>query len=643
MAATAAASAALPPGGPVSGDLEDGNVSSPLSEVDDKDANDEEMERMHLDDNDGDNSSFSGEENQPAHNDGSDSESALSEAASDVNSEANDTEAETLRLYDTPRNHRHRDVLVDQFNDDQVFEHTPENPRRTQAAAAAAADADADADDESVSGDEGSVVSSRAGAHDSPTKHAAEAGASLDEDAAAAAAAAAGSPQDRKRKRSPVIEPLGPEAPPTRKRSSSELDRKEGAGDGADVAAAATAATAATEDEKRSPLPQRGSQSPGGDRDPRPTLENAPEDTLTAEPDSRAAKKAMRGGSKRRNALTDSADDDTPLEAEEESPDAAAEGPREPQDEDMEVDLEEEAAHRNAEEMERKQAAYRDWTHIEEMFGIFRERLYKDRLQRLEEEEQSLLAAEPTHPEYLNMKQCLDDRLNQKLEAANKEYEFRMKAHERRAVAQRSQVWSQYFQAVRERREQTLEALNKQWYDVQSARRNAHSLPDYGLLFPRDPAQRVRNAIAYNTEVSTLAGMAKYEGFPAGPELKGASAPELEADLAQMEFLKDTPWANPNHSAHKLYQHPSIQGEAPHEPVATTSRIAHRNLSSAPDLKATLDVPTPPTQQRSASLAARLPESPEMARSIAHPSPAHQMKRMGSIPSLSRGSKAAAA
>lgn len=133
------------------------------------------------------------------------------------------------------------------------------------------------------------------------------------------------------------------------------------------------------------------------------------------------------------------------------------------------------------------------------------------------------------------MKQCLDDRLNQKLQEINTELEFRIKAHERRTVAQRAQIWSQFYQAVRESRERSLEKLNREWYDVQTARRSAHSLPDYGLLFPKHPAQRVRNAVAYNTEVSTLAGIAKYEGFPAGPEMKGASPAELEDDLAAME------------------------------------------------------------------------------------------------------------
>jgi hypothetical protein len=127
----------------------------------------------------------------------------------------------------------------------------------------------------------------------------------------------------------------------------------------------------------------------------------------------------------------------------------------------------------------------------------------------------------------------------------NHELVFRIEAHERRAVAIHAQIWGQFFQSTREKREAALESLNQQWYDVQSARRSAHSLPDYGLLFPKDQVQRVRNAISYNTEVSTLAGIAKYEGFPAGPELKGASAAEAEADFGAIEVNK-----TPGHILH---------------------------------------------------------------------------------------------
>ena len=63
-------------------------------------------------------------------------------------------------------------------------------------------------------------------------------------------------------------------------------------------------------------------------------------------------------------------------------------------------------------------------------------------------------------------------------------------------------------------------------------------MPDYGLLFPKDAGQRVRNAVAYNTEVSMLAGIAKYEGFPAGPEVRGASSAEVDDDFKTIEVRK---------------------------------------------------------------------------------------------------------
>lgn len=283
------------------------------------------------------------------------------------------------------------------------------------------------------------------------------------------------------------------------------------------------------------------------------------------------------------------------------------------------------------------------------------------------------------------MKQCLDDRLEQKLATIRTEHEFRLRAHERRAVAQRAQAWSQYFQAIREKREQTLEALNKEWYDVQSSRRRAHSLPDCILLFPKDGVQRVRNAVAYNSEVSTLSGLAKYEGFPAGPDMRGASAAELEDDFAAMEvsqvpcergastanayaqhtrrgqqkkqlasapreefqapafnrlgpageqFLKDTPWANPNHSSHKMSQQSPNQSTGRHD-LPGSSRAP---LPSAAPSEAR---PLMQQQQRTPLVSSRISTSPELTRPVINQGA--QAKRANNIANLGRGSKTAAA
>ncbi|KFA71496.1 hypothetical protein S40288_08328 [Stachybotrys chartarum IBT 40288] len=652
MAAIAAAPPALSPTRAGGADPEDSNMSSPLSDVDDKDANDEDIEHMQLDAPDADNSSPISEDNNLPANDGSDSDSdsVLSEANSDVNTEVNsdgnDTEAETERLYDTPQIQRQRDVVVDEFNQGKLFEFTPSKLRRTTATG------DMEENDEDIA----SIASSPDAVDESPTKP------TISKPSASTDEAARSESHERKRKRSPPADTSESEQP-LRKRTASIPASAEDIGK----------VVAAADENNIRTKPKARSQPAILDVRTSPRKRDAATEDEANDRETRASRKATRNGPKRRGADTvgpDTAGPEPSIETQEETRDTVVEDDAEQHDEEIEAEAEAEdeadVVAKNLEELEKKQAAYKDWTSIEEMFCIFRDRLYTDRLQRLEEEERSLLADEPTHPEYLNMKRCLDDRLNRKIQQMNNEYELRINAHKRAMVAQRAQIWGQYFQAVRETREHSLEALNKEWYEVQSARRGAHSLPDYGLLFPKDPAQNVRNTVAYNTEVSALAGMAKYRGFPAGPEMKGASPLEMEDDLNAMErfrrgrqkpivhprdeyqapafnrlgpageqFLKDTPWANPNHSVHKLYPGTTSQPDSrPELQSMGAARLLSEGFRQPPvDVKANAEALGGPT---------RFSESPEMSRSILNPA-AHHMKRVKSIPSIGRGSKAAAA
>lgn len=166
-------------------------------------------------------------------------------------------------------------------------------------------------------------------------------------------------------------------------------------------------------------------------------------------------------------------------------------------------------------------------------------RLYKDRLEKLEREERALTADVPYHTEYLNMKQCIDELHEEKLRKINKEYEYTVAANDEVAVSRRAMIWGQFYQGIREMREKMLSELNREWHDTQNARRHAHSAPDYALLFPTTPAQRVRNAVAYNTEVSILSGVAKYVGFPSAPLMHGASATEVEEGLDAIKVSRN--------------------------------------------------------------------------------------------------------
>ncbi|KAG5949885.1 hypothetical protein E4U53_005670 [Claviceps sorghi] len=591
MAAAVSARRTMSPSGVGEADIEDSNISSPLSEVDDGDANEDDIQHMQIDhQNDGPDMSGASENeaaNDDANNhDRSDSESALSEAGIDENSEANDTEAETERLYDTPKNQRQRVVVFDQYSNGRIFEHTPSKLRSTTGLIG---------DEEPNAGDDVSASDedvSAASADDSPTKPTASNDTSIDGEGK-------GDSLERKRKRSP----LGDQSEldePLRKRLTSVGATEP------DLVADSLTKVEYTISENP---PDCRAPSAGEDNDaPAAVTQGGVAGSQLPDKEKNVSKKLTRNGSKRKAAESgNTSSSDTPRQdLIGETIDTPDDEEPEQRHEDMELYADEhDAVAKSIEEAERKNAAFRDWSHIEEMFGIFRDRLYKDRLQRLEEEERSLLADVPTHPEFLNMKQCLDDRLQKRVQEVNAECALRLEAHERRAVAMRAQVWSQFFQAVRERREAALESLNRQWYEVQTARRSAHSLPDFGLLFPKDQGRRVRNAIAYNTEVSTLAGLAKYEGFPAGPELKGASPSEVDADFSAIEkvrrsrqktivparddypapafarlgpageqFIKDTPWANPHHSSHKLY--PQLHHHHPHHPHQNQHQPHHQ-------------------------------------------------------------------
>lgn len=89
--------------------LSDDDGSSPLSDVEDKDDDPDDLhDDDHLTNNENDDLSFP-----------------------DNQSDANDTEAETERLYDTPQQvTRHRDIDLDKSADAMVYERTPSKLRQ---------------------------------------------------------------------------------------------------------------------------------------------------------------------------------------------------------------------------------------------------------------------------------------------------------------------------------------------------------------------------------------------------------------------------------------------------------------------------------------------------------------------------------
>ncbi|KAH8675423.1 Sds3-like-domain-containing protein [Xylariales sp. PMI_506] len=517
--------------------------------------------------------------------------------------DGNDTEAETERLYPTPQNpSRQKDV----FADGQVYERTPTKLRQETTARNAGLGDDEDDDDEPLSDAEPSIGSSPPGLS-GPPPPAVEKLSSPTLDVLAAAAAHQ-EPENRKRKRSSMPNEQSEADQPLRKRTGSAAAAEQQDLEG-DVAMG--------DDENPS------TNAYSGDEAVISTAAEEEQDGAADDGDAEAeaqieqesrARKQTRGSSKKRKSAR--AESNEPAA---DTPDAATaeeDGVHTGDDEPIEADVDEEAeaAHRNEEELERKKVAFEQLNSIERRFATFRDRLYEERLEQLNREEAMLKLDQPTHPEYLAMMECIDARRDDKLRVAEKEFELNMETLGRWAVARRAQILSQYYQDIRDSRERVIAELGQQWYAIQHERRkHANNVPEFGLRYPESQNQRIHDALAYNKEVSILSGIAKYEGMPAAPDMRGASLQELDDDFEAMargrqppppprhqprsvypdyggltfgqglgaageQFLEQTPWANPNHpsNAHLLHRQPEPRKRTPPPEQSSTRRHTHQ-------------------------------------------------------------------
>lgn len=326
------------------------------------------------------------------------------------------------------------------------------------------------------------------------------------------------------------------------------------------------------------------------------------------------------------------------------------------------------------EELAEKKCAMDALSAIEKCFARLRDKIYEERIAQCNQELAVLEQPVPIHPELLAMKEAIDQRRDQKLEYENNLMKFKLMTLQRESVANKAQAHSQYMQTVREVRDIYLESLNKNYYQVQRERRNCEGdVPDYIYTFTTKRSQQITHQTAYNTEVSILAGVAKYVGFPAAPKISSARSKEIDDDFRSMgiasgaapiaqnhhpapranlsattsfprqrpeaeeHFLEQNPWANPQHPAH--HQHlmqrqitPSVTPAGQRrlvdltEPHGSASTIAE--AQSGPDSSL---APTPAAGE--ASKSAHSGRDLEMRENVVDSTPTRRMN--GSLVDLS--------
>ncbi|KAL8712413.1 MAG: hypothetical protein Q9220_003261 [cf. Caloplaca sp. 1 TL-2023] len=275
---------------------------------------------------------------------------------------------------------------------------------------------------------------------------------------------------------------------------------------------------------------------------------------------------------------------------------------------------------RDEESTTKKKLALESLGAIEKCFASLRDKLFDERLSKFNTE--LAMLAEPTvkHPELLGMMEALERRRQEKIRYENTLLKYKLGALQNKSKAEKAQIHGQYMQSVRESRERNLEQANKEWYQIHKERRSREDdVPEYSYQFPTRRSQQIIHQTAINKEVSLLSGIAKYRGFPAAPEIRGATPGEIDADLEKMgivpqpaasltrpppllranlsaqaglqrpkstaeeHFLEQNPWANPQHPAHLHRQASALSRTA--SPFATpllTKQPSEANLASVP-------------------------------------------------------------
>ncbi|CAL5868634.1 uncharacterized protein PFLUO_LOCUS2861 [Penicillium psychrofluorescens] len=301
-----------------------------------------------------------------------------------------------------------------------------------------------------------------------------------------------------------------------------------------------------------------------------------------------------------------------------------------------------ETAAKAEEESAKKMSAMESLATLEKEFATLRDKIYDEQISKLNYELEMLTGPKPTHPEYLRQVECVQRHRDAKIKYEHTLYQYRLKSLLNKGLAERSQAHSTYFQRIRDVRERHSSAMSKQFYAIQHDRFKTDELsPHHIIPFPTRRSQQISHQTAYNHEVSVMAGVAKYVGFPAAPKLLGARPSELDDDLEKMgisvesrvsaprpstvqprvamssmssnvfrtaaeeAFLEQTPWANPLHPIHQQQMQQQQQAQRPQASSYTTPAAQKR----------VVDVNAPNGS------ASTIPENPSAANSSANNTP----------------------
>ena len=204
-------------------------------------------------------------------------------------------------------------------------------------------------------------------------------------------------------------------------------------------------------------------------------------------------------------------------------------------DDALEDEEDAEATARTEEEVAKRSAAMEALAALEKNFAMLRDRLYDEKIAALNQELAQLTGDKPTHPEYLRQLEAIEKYRNDKWHFEQHSLVFKVEALKRKSQAERAQLHSSYIQHAGDMRESKMEECARFFYQIQRDRfKTDDNMPIYTIPYPTQRAKQVLQQQAYNKEVSILSGIAKHVGFPAAPSMAPATTADIEDDLDKM-------------------------------------------------------------------------------------------------------------
>jgi Sds3-like len=139
------------------------------------------------------------------------------------------------------------------------------------------------------------------------------------------------------------------------------------------------------------------------------------------------------------------------------------------------------------------------------------------------------------HPDFLAQLKSVDERRDDKIRYEDTLLGYNLQTLSIKTVAERGQFLSQYQQDARHIRDTALDNCYKELYALQKDRRRFGSDDTNStMLYQPKRSDQILRQTSFNLEVSILAGIAKYVGFPAAPEMSALKSEETERDLQSM-------------------------------------------------------------------------------------------------------------